>query len=185
MFAMLCAPDRSGKTAPFVCAPVSAISFLRRLIAVRAQNNPNDMLGTLPELLFRERPRRELRAQIFQIHLHSRHDKVHAKLPKITPYKHLMDKNSFPVFADKKAVSFVFCQFAAHQDAHDGRHHQAACPAGGIAQAMEVFDVGEEMFVHFHAVAVEFHFIFTMFALSCQSAKWFFFYIICNRHGNC
>ena len=46
-------------------------------------------------------------------------------------------------------------QLAAHQDAHDGGHHQAARPAGRVAEAVETADVRVEIGVHLHAVGAE------------------------------
>ena len=49
----------------------------------------------------------------------------------------------------------LFAELAAHEDAHDGGHHQAPGPAAGVAQAVEALDVGVEILVHLHPVGVE------------------------------
>ena len=51
--------------------------------------------------------------------------------------------------------SVLLHQLAAHQDAHDGGHHQAARPAGGIAQAVQTRDVRLQVGVHLDLVGVE------------------------------
>ena len=44
----------------------------------------------------------------------------------------------------------------AHEHAHDAGHHQSPGPAGGIAQTVQIADVGVEVLVHLHPVAVKF-----------------------------
>ena len=58
----------------------------------------------------------------------------------------------------KNAAPPLSNQFSAHQHAHDGRHHQPARPAAGVAQAVQSFDGGVEVFIHFDAVGVELEF---------------------------
>ena len=46
-------------------------------------------------------------------------------------------------------------QLPAHQNAHRGRHHKAAGPAGRIAQAVEAGHICREIGLHLYLVAVE------------------------------
>lgn len=55
-------------------------------------------------------------------------------------------------------VLFFFNDFSTHQHAHNGRHHQAACPTAGITETVKSFHVGVKIGVHTHAVAVKFQF---------------------------
>ena len=43
------------------------------------------------------------------------------------------------------SAAFLLSQLAAHQHAHDGGHHQAAGPAGRVAEAVQALDVGVEV----------------------------------------
>ena len=51
---------------------------------------------------------------------------------------------------------FLFSELSPHEHAHSGRHHQAARPAGRVAQAVQTADVRVEIGVHLDTVAVEF-----------------------------
>ena len=53
------------------------------------------------------------------------------------------------------SAAFLLSQLAAHQHAHDGGHHQAAGPAGRVAEAVQALDVGVEVRVHLDLVGVE------------------------------
>ena len=49
----------------------------------------------------------------------------------------------------------ILNQLAAHQNAHDGGHHQAAGPSGGIAQAVQAGNVRFQVGVHLDLVGIE------------------------------
>ena len=58
-----------------------------------------------------------------------------------------------------KSNVFLPDDLAAHENAHDGGHHQPARPAGRVAEAVETADVRVEVGVHLHAVGAEQRFI--------------------------
>ena len=49
----------------------------------------------------------------------------------------------------------VLYELSAHEDAHHGSHHQAPCPAAGIAQAIEALYIRCKVRRHLDSVAVE------------------------------
>ena len=51
--------------------------------------------------------------------------------------------------------SALLRDLAAHEDTHDGGHHQAPGPAGAVAQAVKALEAGVEVRVHLHPVGVE------------------------------